>query len=82
MISKNPAKAHSDPQPGLRPQGRLIERLNSEAIRIVRLPEVSDGFRARGVESSPLGSDDFAAFVKREVEKWAKMVRATGMTIN
>ncbi len=60
----------------------VVEKLSSEAIRIVRLPEVSEAFRARGVESSPLGSDEFAAFVKKELEKWAKMVTATGMTIN
>ncbi len=40
------------------------------------------GVPARGVESSPLGSDEFAGFVKRELQKWAKVVTATGMTIN
>jgi tripartite-type tricarboxylate transporter receptor subunit TctC len=60
----------------------VVEKLSSEAIRIVRLPEVSEGFRARGAESSPLGSEEFAAFVKRELEKWAKVVAATGMTIH
>lgn len=60
----------------------VVEKLNGEAIRIVRLPEVSGGLRAHGSEPSPLGSDEFAAFVKKELEKWAKVVTATGMTVN
>lgn len=60
----------------------VVEKLSSEATRIVRLPEIIEGSRARGVESSPLGSEEFAGFVKRELEKWAKMVAATGMTVN
>ncbi len=60
----------------------VVEKLSNEAVRIVRLPEVVKGFRARGAESSPLGSDEFAAFVKTELEKWAKVVKATGMTLN
>ena len=30
--------------------------------------------------SSPLATDAFTSFVKAEVEKWAKVVAATGMT--
>lgn len=60
----------------------VVEKLSSEAIRIVRLPEVSEGFQARGAEPSPLGPNEFSAFVKKELEKWAKVVAATGMTVN
>jgi tripartite-type tricarboxylate transporter receptor subunit TctC len=49
-------------------------------MRIVRQPEVAARFRAQASEPSPLGSDDFAAFVKKEVDKWAGVVAATGMT--
>ena len=58
----------------------IVEKLSKEAIRVVRLPEVSAGLKAYGAEPSPLGPDEFAAFVKKEVEKWASVVKATGMT--
>ena len=58
----------------------VVDKLSSEAIRVVRLPEVSKGLQARGAEPSPLGPDEFTAFVKKEVEKWAKVVESTGMT--
>lgn len=58
----------------------IVERLSGEAIRIVRLPEVTARFNAQGAEPSPLAAEEFAPFVKSEVEKWAKVVAATGMT--
>ena len=60
----------------------VVERLSSELVRIVRMPEVSSALKAAGAEPSPLGVDEFARFVKSEVEKWAKVVAATGMTAN
>jgi tripartite-type tricarboxylate transporter receptor subunit TctC len=60
----------------------VVEKLSSELVRIVRMPEVSGALQASGAEPSPLGPDEFAAFVKSEVDKWAKVVAATGMTAN
>jgi hypothetical protein len=33
-----------------------------------------------GAEPSPMPTGEFAPFVKSEVEKWGKVVAATGMT--
>lgn len=60
----------------------VVEKLSSELVRIVRMPEVSGALQASGAEPSPLGADEFTAFVKSELEKWAKVVAATGMTAN
>jgi tripartite-type tricarboxylate transporter receptor subunit TctC len=58
----------------------VVDKLSVESLRIVRLPEVSERLNAQGAEPSPLNTDEFTPFVKREVEKWAKVVTATGMT--
>jgi len=60
----------------------IVERLNSEAMRILRTQEVRDRLNAAGAEPAALATDEFAAFVKSEVEKWAKVVTATGMTVD
>jgi tripartite-type tricarboxylate transporter receptor subunit TctC len=60
----------------------LVEKLSKEAIRIMRLPEVVEGLRAHGAEPLPLGTEEFVAFVKSELEKWSNMVKATGMKAN
>jgi tripartite-type tricarboxylate transporter receptor subunit TctC len=57
----------------------VVDRLAAESLRILRVPEVAQRFHAQGAEPSPLGTDEFAPFVKSEVEKWAKVVAATGM---
>jgi tripartite-type tricarboxylate transporter receptor subunit TctC len=59
----------------------IVERLSSEALRVLKQPEVIARFHAQGAEPSPLEPDAFAAFVKSEIEKWAKVVAATGMTV-
>jgi len=60
----------------------IVDKLNGEVMRIVRSPEVRDRLNAAGAEPSPLPTDEFAAFVKSEVEKWGKVVAATGMTVD
>ena len=35
---------------------------------------------AQGAEPAPLATEEFTAFVKSEIEKWAKVVAATRMT--
>jgi tripartite-type tricarboxylate transporter receptor subunit TctC len=58
----------------------VVDKLSSESLRIVRMPDVVARFNAQGAEPSPLRTDEFVPFVKSEVEKWAKVVAATGMT--
>ena len=40
--------------------------------------------RVRDIVFAPAGDlpEEFAAFVKSEIEKWGKIVRATGLTAN
>jgi tripartite-type tricarboxylate transporter receptor subunit TctC len=59
----------------------VVEKLNGEVIRILHTPEVRDRLNAQGAEPAPLATEAFAAFVKSEVEKWGKVVAATGMTV-
>ena len=58
----------------------ITDRLGAEAVRIVRLPDVREKLNALGAEPAPLLGDEFIAFVKSEIQKWAKVVAASGMT--
>jgi tripartite-type tricarboxylate transporter receptor subunit TctC len=59
-----------------------INRLHAEIAKIVRVPEIRDRFLALGAE--PVGStpEQFAAFYRNEVAKWAKVVKASGAQID
>ena len=60
----------------------VIARLQSEISKIVKIPEIRDHFLALGAE--PVGStpEQFAAFYRAEVLKWAKVVKDSGAQID
>jgi tripartite-type tricarboxylate transporter receptor subunit TctC len=60
----------------------VIERLNTEFVRALRTPEVSARLSADG--AVPVGSSaaEFAAYLRSELVKWGKVVRASGATVN
>jgi tripartite-type tricarboxylate transporter receptor subunit TctC len=58
----------------------IVDRVAGEVLSVLKQPEVIARFHAQGAEPSPLGVDAFAAFVRQEIDKWAKVVAATGMT--
>jgi len=60
----------------------VVERLNGEVLKILRTVELRDKLNAAGAEPAALATEEFASFLKSEVEKWAKVVAATGMTVD
>jgi tripartite-type tricarboxylate transporter receptor subunit TctC len=59
----------------------VIDRLNAEIVKIVKLPETRDRFLSLGAE--PVGStaEHFGAFFKNEVAKWGKVVKESGARV-
>jgi tripartite-type tricarboxylate transporter receptor subunit TctC len=59
----------------------VVNRLNSEIVKALKLPDTRERFLALGAE--PVGStaDEFGAFFKNEVAKWAKVVKDSGARV-
>ena len=57
----------------------VIERLNAELVRILALPDVRERLGAEAYELPADTPDGFAALVKAELAKWAKVVKDTGV---
>jgi len=57
----------------------IITRLNAESLTLLKLPDVQERYRA--VDSDPLGStpEQFAAHIRSEIQKWAKVVKDAGV---
>jgi len=53
----------------------VIERLNRETNRVIELPEVKAQFAAQGIETFPTTSEQYGALIKRDMAKWAKVIR-------
>lgn len=60
----------------------VINRLYAEISRIVKIPEIRDRFLALGAEPAGTTPDQFAAFFRNEVAKWAKVVKESGAQID
>jgi tripartite-type tricarboxylate transporter receptor subunit TctC len=60
----------------------VINRLNTEIVRIVKLPEMRERFLALGAEPVGSTSEQFAAFFRNEVAKWAKVVKESGAQVD
>lgn len=56
----------------------VIARLREELDRATATADVRERLRNIGFEASTLRGDAFAQLVRRELEKWAKVVRETG----
>ena len=56
----------------------VIERLNAEVRRALGLAEIKAQLAAQGIEAVPGSADAFAAFIRQETDKWARVVRESG----
>jgi tripartite-type tricarboxylate transporter receptor subunit TctC len=64
--------------PAMTPRA-IVERLNREALRVLQLPEVRDRFMAEAFEVPRDTPEQFAAHIKADVPKWAKVVKEAGI---
>jgi tripartite-type tricarboxylate transporter receptor subunit TctC len=67
--------------PAKTPQ-RIIARLNEAVVKVVRSPEIQSQFAALGADAVGNSPEEFAAFVRRDMEKYAKVVRISGAKVD
>ena len=56
----------------------IVERLNAELDRIVRLPEVTDQLRRQGFAVATMPRAALAAYIRSEIAKWRSVVEKSG----
>jgi tripartite-type tricarboxylate transporter receptor subunit TctC len=60
----------------------IAMKIQAEVVRVLKIPEIREKLIQQGVD--PVGStpDEFAAYIKSETEKWAKVVRMANAKAN
>ena len=60
----------------------VVQRLNTEVNKALQNPELRDKLAVQGAE--PLGStvDEYGAYLRKELARWAGVVKATGVTLD
>ena len=61
---------------------RIIERLYSEAVKVLRMPEVKAYVLAGGSDTSGIPTEEARAKIRREIAMWAKVVKAAGIKLD
>lgn len=57
----------------------IVDRLNAEIARALAAPDLQQRLASQGAETLAGSPDQFAAYLKGEVAKWAKVVRNAGV---
>jgi len=60
----------------------IIQQLNDHIRKAMLLPQVKDKFSAQGFSASWNSPENFGVFLKNEVDKWARTVKASGATLD
>jgi len=60
----------------------IVKRLSEEIAKALQDPEMVKNLRAAGIAPTYMGPEAFGPFMRAEHEKWGKVVKQTGATIN
>ena len=59
----------------------VVERLHNEIAKILQTPEMQDRLKGLGMQPGTLTVEQFAAFQKAEVDKWAQVIKAAHLKL-
>jgi tripartite-type tricarboxylate transporter receptor subunit TctC len=60
----------------------IVQRLHAEISKALSDPEVQRNFRSGGVEALSMTPAELNAYMRAEYEKWGRVVKDTGATVN
>jgi tripartite-type tricarboxylate transporter receptor subunit TctC len=60
----------------------IITRLNAESVKVIHLPDVKERLESSGFAGIGSTPEAFGSYLRSEIEKWGKVIRAAGVRIN
>jgi tripartite-type tricarboxylate transporter receptor subunit TctC len=60
----------------------IVNRINAAVNKALRSPELRERMSTVGMEPAPNTPEQFDQFIRSEIEKWSKVVKATGMKLD
>ncbi len=59
----------------------VVTRLNQEIVKSLKAPDINQRFAAVGAQAIGSTPEEFAGFIRKERETWAKVIKAAGIRI-
>jgi tripartite-type tricarboxylate transporter receptor subunit TctC len=60
----------------------ILEKLNTEVGKIINAPDVKEIWAKQGAVPMGMSVDEFGRFLREDIAKWSKLVKATGMKVD
>jgi tripartite-type tricarboxylate transporter receptor subunit TctC len=60
----------------------IIDRMYGETVKVLQMPDVKAIWASQGADAGGQPPAEFAAFVKSEIAKWGKVVKAGGIKVD
>jgi len=57
----------------------IIDRLNAEITKIINKPAIREAWAKQGAVPMTMSPEEFDAFLRRDIEKWAKVTQQAGI---
>ena len=59
----------------------IVAKLNAEVVKILHTAEIRQYLMQQGLDAAPTRPEEFSAYLRSEVAKWARVVREAGASI-
>lgn len=60
----------------------IVQRLNADITAVLRSAEIRERFAAAGLEPLPSSSEELGALIRSESQKWSRVIRESGATVD
>ena len=57
----------------------IVARLNADVTRALQTPDLRERFTKMGSTATPSTPDEFEAFIKRDYDRWARVIKNAGI---
>ena len=59
----------------------IIDKLNAEIVKVMNRPDVKEAWAKQGAVPMPMTPAEFDKYLRADIEKWAKVVKVSGATV-
>jgi len=59
----------------------IVDKLNAEIVKIINRPEIKSAWEKQGAVPMTMTSAEFDAYLRKDIDKWAGVVKASGAKV-